>query len=76
MQARVGGAFGHLSNQQAAELLDRLEHRALRQLLIAHVSANNNREDLVRSAIAAVSADLEQRLVIAPQSRGTGWLVI
>ncbi|MBK1617627.1 hypothetical protein CKO42_03995 [Lamprobacter modestohalophilus] len=76
VQARVGGAFGHLSNQQAAELLDRLEHRALRQLLIAHVSANNNREDLVRSAIAAVSVELEQRLVIAPQSRGTGWLPI
>ncbi|MEA1050140.1 MBL fold metallo-hydrolase [Lamprobacter modestohalophilus] len=76
VQTRVGGAFGHLSNQQAAELLDRLEHRALRQLLIAHVSANNNREDLVRSAMAAVSADLEQRLVIAPQSRNTGWLQI
>lgn len=76
VQARVGGAFGHLSNQQAAELLDRLEHRALRQLLIAHVSANNNREDLVRSAMAAVSVELEQRLVIAPQSRNTGWLQI
>ncbi|MBK5939792.1 MBL fold metallo-hydrolase [Halochromatium roseum] len=76
VQARVGGAFGHLSNQQAAELLDRLEHRALRQLLIAHVSANNNREDLVRSAMAAVSSELEQRLVIAPQSRNTSWLQI
>lgn len=76
VQARVGGVFGHLSNQQAAELLDRLEHRALRQLLIAHVSANNNREELVRSAMAAVSADLNQRLVIAPQSRSTGWLRI
>lgn len=76
VQARVGGEFGHLSNQQAAELLDRLEHRALRQLLIAHLSANNNREALVRSAIAAVSADLEQRLVIAPQARCSGWLPI
>lgn len=74
VQARVGGPFGHLSNQQAAELLDRLEHRALRQLLIAHISANNNSEALVRSRVAAVSAGLEQRLVIASQCRSTGWL--
>ena len=76
VQARVGGAFGHLSNRQAAALLDRLDHRALRQLLIAHVSANNNSEDLVRAAMAMVSADLEQRLMIAPQGRSSGWLPI
>jgi phosphoribosyl 1,2-cyclic phosphodiesterase len=76
VQARVGGAFGHLSNQQAAALLDRLEHRALRQLLIAHVSAKNNHDDLVRAAMAAVCQDLARRLLIAPQSRGSGWLPV
>lgn len=76
VQARVGGAFGHLSNQQAAALLDRLEHRSLRQLLIAHVSAKNNRQDLVRTAMAAVCPDLARRLLVAPQSRGSGWLPI
>lgn len=73
VQARVGGAFGHLSNRQAAELLDSLPHRRLRHLLIAHVSEKNNRPELARSALLEVSADLERRLHIARQDVPGPW---
>jgi len=76
VQARVGGAFGHLSNRQAAELLDGLEHRQLRQLLLAHISANNNTESLARAAVASVCEDLERRVVVARQDRFSGWLAV
>jgi phosphoribosyl 1,2-cyclic phosphodiesterase len=76
IRARVGGAFGHLSNQQTAELIDGLEHGALKQLLLAHISLNNNSEALVRAAVAGVCRDLEQRVVLAPQDRCSGWLCV
>jgi phosphoribosyl 1,2-cyclic phosphodiesterase len=76
VQARVGGAFGHLSNAQTAELINGLEHRALKQLVLAHISANNNAEALVRAAVAGVCRDLERRVVLAPQERCSGWLSV
>jgi phosphoribosyl 1,2-cyclic phosphodiesterase len=76
VRARVAGAYGHLSNQQSADLLDGLEHRELKHLLLAHISANNNTEQHVRAALAAVSEDLARRAMIAPQARCSGWLVL
>lgn len=74
LRARVAGHFGHLSNDQAAELLDQIPHRRLRHLLIAHVSAKNNRPELARDALLRVSADLAPRIKLAEQDRPTGWL--
>lgn len=73
LQARVGGAFGHLSNRQAAELLDGIGHERLTHLVLAHVSAHNNRPDLARSAVGEVSADLAARSSVASQDGCTGW---
>lgn len=76
LRARVAGHFGHLSNDQAAELLDQIPHGRLRHLLIAHVSAKNNRPELARAALLRVSADLAPRLRLAEQDRPTGWLTL
>lgn len=74
VQARVAGHFGHLSNDQAAGLIDQIPHQRLRHLLIAHVSAKNNRPELARDALLQVSAELAPRLTLAEQDRPTGWL--
>lgn len=74
VQARVAGNFGHLSNDQAAGLIDQIPHQRLRHLLIAHVSAKNNRPELARDALLQVSADLAPRLTLAEQDCPTGWL--
>lgn len=74
LQARVGGDYGHLSNRQAAELLDALPHERLRRLLVAHVSEKNNRPDLARRALLDVSCDLAQRLTLAEQDTPSPWL--
>jgi phosphoribosyl 1,2-cyclic phosphodiesterase len=74
LKARVGGGFGHLSNLQAAELLDSLPLAGLRHLLVAHISAKNNSPDLVRRTLRQVSADLELRLTLADQDRPGPWL--
>lgn len=74
LQARVGGRFGHLSNHQAAELLDGLPLNRLRQLLVAHISARNNDPELVRETLDAVSADIGRFLTLADQDRPGCWL--
>jgi phosphoribosyl 1,2-cyclic phosphodiesterase len=76
LQARVAGSFGHLSNAQAAELLDFLAPAHLRHLLVAHMSEKNNSPDLVRQALLAVSADLASRLTLADQGRSGPWLAM
>jgi phosphoribosyl 1,2-cyclic phosphodiesterase len=76
LQARVGGAFGHLSNVQAADLVDSLPHARLRHLVLAHISEKNNRPQLAREAMLQVSLDLESRLVVAEQHRPTPWLAV
>jgi phosphoribosyl 1,2-cyclic phosphodiesterase len=76
LQARVGGAFGHLSNTQAAELVDALPHARLRCLVLAHISEKNNRPQLARDAVLQVSPDLGPRLVVAEQDRPSPWLSV
>jgi phosphoribosyl 1,2-cyclic phosphodiesterase len=74
LRARVGGAFGHLSNDQAAALLDELDHQHIKHLMLAHISAHNNRPELARAAVCGVSEDLGPRLCIAPQASSGSWL--
>jgi phosphoribosyl 1,2-cyclic phosphodiesterase len=74
LQHRVGGPFGHLSNRQAASLLDQLPHTGLRQLCLAHISGKNNSADLVTSAIRSVSESLAARAWLALQDDPLPWL--
>jgi phosphoribosyl 1,2-cyclic phosphodiesterase len=55
LKRRVAGPFGHLSNQQCRELLERVIHRRTRHVILAHLSEVNN-------APVAVRAELEELL--------------
>lgn len=73
LKARVGGTLGHLSNQQAAELLQAIDTQRLQHLVAAHLSEQNNTP---QHAIAALSAILGYRpewLTIAEQSHPLAW---
>lgn len=74
LQARVGGRFGHLSNAQAAALLNALPLARLRHLVVAHMSEKNNQPGLARKTLLQVSADLDQRLTIADQDLPGPWM--
>lgn len=49
IQQRIRSRQGHLSNQDAASLLNSLLHKALRTVVLVHLSENNNCPDLVKS---------------------------
>ena len=54
LKKRVAGPHGHLSNDDAAELLQGIAHQGLQHLFLAHLSQKNNLPEL--SLQAAVTA--------------------
>lgn len=73
LQARISGRFGHLDNQAAADLLSRLDHRRLQHLVAAHLSAENNRPELARGALAAAVGCAPDWIAVAHQDDGLDW---
>jgi len=76
LQARVSGDLGHLSNQQAASLLSRLDHGRLRHLVAGHLSEKNNHPDLACRALTGVDPSLAARLHILRQDQASGWFCL
>lgn len=74
LKRRILGSHGHLSNETAAEILALCQHSGLGRVVAAHLSAQNNRPELARAALASVSA--QAALEVADQAMGTDWLDI
>ena len=51
-----------------------LLHSGLRHLVAAHLSAQNNRPDLARAALAQACGALPNEIVVADPALGFGWL--
>jgi phosphoribosyl 1,2-cyclic phosphodiesterase len=73
LKLRVGGQWGHLSNQQAANFLQQIETERLQHLVISHISEKNNTETLAREAVLAIYKRQES-LLMANQDQGIDWL--
>ncbi len=73
LKARVGGDYGHLSNSQAASLLEKLDLGRLKLLVAAHLSEKNNHPDLAHEHLSRVLDGHGTAFHIAGQSDGTGW---
>ena len=73
LKYRIGGPYGHLSNEHAAEILAKVDRSRLNKVVGAHLSKQNNTPALVRSAIdAVVGAEVE--VLIASQDTGLDWI--
>ena len=79
VQQRVGGDWGHLSNQQAASFLKATffkERSALQYLVLAHLSEENNSQHLVEGEVVADIVDRVENVLFASQDNGFDWLQI
>ena len=74
LKRRVGGAYGHLANSAAAALAQSLlAAGALRQVVAAHLSEQNNRPELAHQALTdALGTAVEVHLADGPS--GSGWI--
>ena len=73
LKRRIAGDFGHLGNAQAASLLRRIDTTALRHVVAAHLSQQNNRPELAKKALAQALDCQEDWIGVASQEDGTGW---
>jgi phosphoribosyl 1,2-cyclic phosphodiesterase len=76
LKKRVGGEFGHLDNQNSAQLLSKLDCSKLQHVLAAHLSAKNNTPLLAQAALAEVLACDVSWVGVADQVYGFDWRVI
>lgn len=73
LKERVGGDYGHLSNDQAAALLENINHSKLKHIVAAHLSDKNNSPDIVRMTLSNVLSCQMNWIAVADQDDGLGW---
>lgn len=76
LKQRVGGQQGHLSNEQAAELLKQIDHSCLQHVVAAHLSDKNNTAELACLALSGAIGCAEDWIQVAGQDTGLSWLDI
>lgn len=74
LKKRVGGQFGHLSNQQAAQIAKAICHAGLKHVVAAHLSERNNRPELAQQVLAAAMDRDISEIIAAHPITGTAWL--
>lgn len=76
LKERVSGRFGHLSNDDSAALLSRLDHSRLQRVVAAHVSKKNNTPQLAQAALARVLGCVPEEVMVADQGVGLDWMEV
>lgn len=76
LKRRVGGAFGHLSNDQSAEFLARMDLTGLQHLVAMHLSEQNNTVEQVRTTLDAMLGCGPDWPAVADQEGGLDWRVL
>ena len=74
VKARIGSRFGHMRNEDAAELLAALDNSRLRHVVGAHLSETNNLPELVRSVLGEALGESATVVSVAHQDTGFDWL--
>ncbi len=76
LKKRIGGAYGHLSNQTSAEILAAIDRMRLKTVVGAHLSKQNNTPALALQALASVVDSASIEVVIACQEEGFDWITL
>jgi len=73
LKRRVVGDYGHLSNDQACEILSRIDRSRLQVLVATHLSDKNNDIDIVYNSLVKVLGPDAGIINIADQAEGLAW---
>ncbi len=74
LKQRISGPFGHLSNEQCAELLSTLVSRGAENVLLAHLSKDNNTPETALSTVGSflsvhnIKVGSDVNIFVAPRS--------
>jgi len=64
LKQRIAGKTGHLSNDQSADLLSKIMHDGLANVFLAHLSEENNTQQLAFNTAARVLNELARQDVV------------
>ena len=73
LKQRVGGRWGHLNNQQSADLLSQVERSRLQHLVLGHISLQNNCLEKVKQTVEGQIGEVDN-VHYACQQEGFDWL--
>lgn len=76
LKQRILGAWGHLSNTQAAALLEQADTTRLRAVHAAHLSQSNNQPALARAALAQALGAQEEDIGVLEQHAVGRWISV
>lgn len=74
LKQRIGGAYGHLSNETAASILSVLDRSQLKMVVGAHLSTKNNTPQLALASLSCALDPGHTEVMVACQEQGFGWL--
>jgi len=76
LKRRIASQRGHLSNDQAAGLLDAVGHQELQWVIALHLSEQNNSSGHVRESLSQRLRGSGQTVHIASQHQPSEWLTV
>jgi phosphoribosyl 1,2-cyclic phosphodiesterase len=76
LKTRIGGALGHLSNNQAAKILRKLDCSRLEWIAAAHLSKANNTPFLAQLALSVALDCQVSEIAVADQDDGLAWRAV
>lgn len=76
LKSRIGGRYGHLDNDQAAQIVACINQKSLQHVVAAHLSQKNNRPELASLALAGVLGCAPDWIGVATQADGFGWRML
>lgn len=76
LKKRISGGYGHLSNTQAADFLQAIDTDKLQQLVLAHLSEQNNTPELALEAVSEALDSEPDSIEIAKQDAILDWRTI
>ena len=76
LKRRIGGAYGHLSNDSSSQILDAIDKSKLRRVIGAHLSQQNNTPEFAHAAIVSGLGGVAAEVRIACQADGFDWIAL
>jgi len=78
LKQRIKSKNGHLSNSQACELINEIIHPGLKNIILAHLSEENNEPEIAEAEMVKILKERESdcNLYIANQNHPTNWIEV
>ncbi len=67
LKRRVSGNEGHLSNEQAADILKEVAHKGLERVILVHISEENNKKELVLKSAEKALEGFDTEITVSSQ---------